>query len=147
MAEGLLRHAIRGKAGPMSALTVCSAGIFAQEGSPASENAFRAMWAVGIDIGRHRSRQVTRPLVENALAIFAMGRRHVEDLRRMFPALRAPLHLLREFAPKAAGFTPDLPDPYGRGFREYQDCRDNIVETIPSLLDYLEPLLANPPTK
>lgn len=143
MAEGLLRHAFKAQSEPLCSIPVCSAGTDAYEGDRASAPGVLAMQIAGIDISAHRSQPVTEELLENGLAIFAMTRRHIEDLQYFFPQVTAPIHLMREFVtPRPEGKALEVADPYGQGLREYKECRDNMVEAIPGILNFLRELLS-----
>jgi protein-tyrosine-phosphatase len=141
MAEGLLRHALKGQPEPLRSLPVCSAGTDAFPGDEASRSSVLAMQAAGMDIHAHRSQSVTEELLQNSLVVFAMTTRHVEDLRYFFPKNTAPIHLMREFiTPRPESL--EVADPYGLGLDEYKDCRDNMVEAIPGILKFLNELLS-----
>ena len=45
--------------------------------------------------------------------------------------------LMREFAPGGAG---EIPDPYGCGLAQYEECRDAMIEAIPGILRFLREL-------
>jgi len=61
------------------ALTVSSAG-FLFEGNPASDTATKVMRERGLDLAPHRSRIVTRQLLDDADLVLTMERRHARDL-------------------------------------------------------------------
>ncbi|MDR1497547.1 MAG: low molecular weight protein arginine phosphatase [Puniceicoccales bacterium] len=138
MAEGLIRHALKTETGPLRTLAVRSVGIAAFAGSPASDNAVRALKKVSIDISAHRSCPATPEIIETSLAVFAMTTSHLLVLRRRFPRLPADTFLMREFYAAALPNAPlEIPDPYGFDLAEYESCRDSMVEAIPSLLAFL----------
>jgi protein-tyrosine phosphatase len=31
----------------------------------------------------------------------------------------------------------DIPDPFGGPYREYEECRDSMVEAIPAMVEFL----------
>ena len=81
MAEGLFRHVIRGRKG----FDVLSAGVGAVDGMPPSENAVRAMRALGIDISHQRSHALSPDLVAKADYIFGMTHSHVDAITLLYP--------------------------------------------------------------
>src|SRR3954451_958492 len=81
MAEGLFRHAVRGRGD----YRVLSAGVGAVDGQPDSDHAVRALKELGIDIGKHRSRHLTGELVQQADYIFGMTHSHVDAVTLLYP--------------------------------------------------------------
>src|SRR5665213_2540285 len=81
MAEGLFRHATRGRTDSR----VLSAGVGALEGQAPSSHAVRALNELGIDISPQRSRMLTSELVEEADYIFGMTHSHVDQVNLLFP--------------------------------------------------------------
>ncbi len=132
MAEALFRLAL-----PKNATwRAASAGLAACEGARASENAIAALDEAGVDLGAHRSRQVTPERVQSAAAIVAMTGAHVQQLLAHFPAARDKLFLLRDFDPASPPHS-DLSDPFCGSLDEYRRCRDLIRQAIPSLVRFL----------
>ena len=82
MAEYILRHRLGGKSG----VTVESAGVIAPQGMPASAEAADVLEEWRIDISQHRSRMLTRELVEAATLILVMTEQHRKDVLSAFPA-------------------------------------------------------------
>lgn len=135
MAEALFRHALQAENTPLREFSVFSAGLAAAAGQPASANALRALKNVGIDLSSHRSQPVTADLVAEASAVFAMTSQHLRALQQHFPRRSSTINLMRDFLPE--NISREIPDPYGMGLAEYEACRDNMVEAIPSLLAFL----------
>lgn len=142
MAEALLQHALRGQEEPLRSLKVISAGVAARFGEPVSENSVYALKKVGIDIAGHIAQPLTQKLVEEALAIFCMTESHRAMIELAYDPTPKNLFLFREFMPKPAD--PEIPDPFGGPLRLYEACRDEMVEAVPSLLEYLKSLTAQP---
>jgi len=46
-----------------------------------------------------------------------------------------PVFLMREFV---EGGAKELPDPFGQDLEVYRECREHMVEAIPSLVDWVE---------
>ncbi len=142
MAEGLLQHALKAEAEPLRSLHVLSAGVAAYPGAPISPNSVTALKKVGINLADHKARYLTDELVHDALAIFCMTDSHRRTILETFEPAPAHLHLFREFLPADAD--RQIPDPVGGPIAEYEACRDEMVEAIPSLLAYLKTLVAKP---
>ena len=50
------------------------------------------------------------------------------------------LYLMRELIPHVE--EEEIPDPYGMALHNYENCRDSMVESIPSLVSFVKTLLA-----
>lgn len=134
MAEGLFRHAIKGR----SDYQVVSAGLGAMDGQPPSAHAVRALAELGLDISQLRSRMLTRQLVEQADYIFGMTQGHVDAICMLYPQASEKTFVLREFEENLAPYEKDISDPIGCNYDVYVNCRDQIVSGIASLLKFVE---------
>ena len=77
MAEGLFR-AMNGQV--RTGLQAQSAGLFAHEGLPASENAILAASEYGADLTVHHARQLDEQIVREALYLVCMTAAHYDRL-------------------------------------------------------------------
>src|ERR1700683_2553145 len=134
MAEGLFRHATRGR----TDFRVLSAGVGAMEGQPPSLHAVRALKELGIDISPLRSRMLTLELVEQADYIFGMTHSHVDSINLLFPQAAEKTFLLREFDETLDEFEKDISDPIGGSYETYAYCRDQIEQGIFAMLNFIE---------
>lgn len=140
MAEGLLKHALAGQPEPLKSLRVVSAGVAARTGEPISENSVTALKKTGIDISGRHSRALTQELLDGALAVFGMTESHRAIIRMRARPAPAELHLFREFLPQSA--EKEIGDPYGGPLKIYEACRDEMVEAVPSIIEFLKKLTA-----
>ncbi|RKX32902.1 MAG: low molecular weight protein arginine phosphatase [Verrucomicrobia bacterium] len=138
MAEQLFRHALNAEDEPYRAIRVASAGVSAADGQPASANSLRALQPVGLSLANHRSRHLTQTMLDDALAIFCMTETHLDLIHLQFNRVPERLHLMREFIPGTDEI--EIPDPFGGNLRQYESCRDSMVEAIPSLVSYVRSL-------
>lgn len=145
MGQGLLAHALAGQPEPLKSLKVVSAGVAARQGELPSENSVFALKRVGIDIAGHRSTALTQQLLDSALAVFVMTESHKAIIELQAAPVPKNLHLFRDFLPKSAH--REISDPYGSSLKVYETCRDEMVEAIPSLVEYLKTLVAKPAGK
>src|SRR6185436_8046627 len=134
MAEGLFRHAVRGR----REYRVLSAGVGAIDGQPPSPHATRALKELGVDISRQRSRMLTADLVRQADYIFGMTHGHVDAITLLYPQAAEKTFLLREFDETLDIFEKDISDPIGGSYEVYLACRDQIEQGIVSLLNFIE---------
>ncbi len=93
---------------------ISSAGVMNMAGSPASAEAIAACAAKGIDIKAHKSKTLTRQLVEESDFIFAMARMHCEQVTALCPEAADKCVLL-------AG-NKEIPDPIGQSQQVFNDC-------------------------
>ncbi len=140
MAEALLQHALAAQPEPLKSLQVVSAGVAARPGDKVSENSVQALKKVGLNIADHTSQALTRELLDQALAVFCMTESHRAMIQLTFDPVPRNVYLFREFMPRAAD--KEIPDPYGGPLPHYEACRDEMVEAIPSLMEFLKTLPA-----
>lgn len=136
MAAGLLQHFLAGQTGPLKSLRVISAGIAARQDDPISDNAAVAMRKVGIDLSEHASQPVTQRLLDEALVVLCMTESHRAMIQLQFDPVPRHLYLFRQFLPRPVD--PEVDDPYGGPLSVYETCRDNLVEAVPSIVNFLK---------
>lgn len=107
-------------------VTVDSAGVWAQDGRPASGPTLRIMAERGFDLSPHRSRQVTQQHVAEAELVLGATPHHVEALQQAFPAAREKIYLLAEMSGDSHG----VEDPYGRSDAVYQMVADELERLV-----------------
>jgi len=101
---------------------VSSAGVMNMAGSPASTEAVAACAAKGIDIKAHKSKTLTRQLVEESDFIFAMTRMHCERAAAIEPGAADKCILL--------GGDREVPDPIGQPQEFFKDCAGLIEKAV-----------------
>jgi len=135
MAEALLRATLAKRGQGLEKLKVASFGLAAQDGQQPSANSVKAMQRIGLDVSGHRSRLLTQADVDRSIVIFGMTESHLAALHSRFDVLPEFVLLLRDVLPTD---TPrDIPDPFGGGYRDYEECRDSMVEAIPAMVEFL----------
>ena len=136
MAAGLLRHALAAQREPLKSLKVISSGVSARAGAPATDHSVTSLKKVGIDLSSHVSRPLTQELLDGALAVFCMTESHREMIRLMAdPTVPEKPLLFREFMTTGS---KEVADPYGCALPYYEACRDELVEAVPSLVEFLK---------
>ena len=108
-----------------AAAEVCSAGLMAMPGSPASAHAVAAMEARQLALRQHQAQIVTKDLLEAADLVLAMTPGHKVALMRNFPGL-GHIHTLGEYA----GCGTVVDDPFGGDFDVYQRCAEGIFALL-----------------
>ncbi len=108
---------------------ICSAGVMDVLGSPASPEAIAACAAKGIDIKAHKSRVLSRQLVEECDFIFAMGQMHCERIIALSAEAVNKCVLLAE--------NKEIPDPIGQPQAVYNKCAELIEEAVKKIIGEL----------
>jgi RpiB/LacA/LacB family sugar-phosphate isomerase len=134
MAEGLFRHAVKGRGD----FRVLSAGLGALDGQPPTHHSVQAMKEIGIDISHQRSRVLTTEMVRSADYIFGMTHSHVDTVALLYPPMAEKTFLLREFDDSLESYEKDISDPIGSPYSVYVACRDQIEQGIATLLKFME---------
>ena len=135
MAEALLRATLAKRGQGLEKLKVASFGLAAQDGQPPSANSVKAMQRIGLDVSGHRSRLLTQADVDRSVVIFGMTESHLAALHSRFDVLPDFVLLLRDVLP--TDVPRDIPDPFGGGYRDYEECRDSMVEAMPAMVEFL----------
>jgi len=131
----LLRATLAKRGQGLEKLKVASFGLAAQEGQPPSANSVKAMQRIGLDVSGHQSRLLTQADVDRSIVIFGMTESHLAALHSRFDVLPEFVLLLRDVLP--TDVPRDIPDPFGGGYRDYEECRDSMVEAIPAMVEFL----------
>ena len=136
MAEALLRDAFD-KVPLLRGVTVFSAGVAAVDGMAISRHSQTALEQIGLGLPKHRSRQLTREMVGDALAIYCMTESHRWAIEEHFGGA-GKVFLFREFLQRG---DVEVADPYGGSLSDYEICRDELVEAVPSIVAHVCGLL------
>ena len=134
MAEGLFRHAVRGR----GEFRIVSAGIGAVDGQPPTPHSVQAMKEIGLDISAQRSRALTTEMVRSADLILGMTHSHTDTVMLLYPSAAEKTFLLREFDETLEPYEKDISDPIGSPYQIYVECRDQIEQGIVTLLKFME---------
>ena len=132
MAEYLCRHFLAGD--PL--WQVSSAGVFALPGAPASLEAVDALREMSVDLSPHRSRSLSRELIDSATMIVVMTQAHADEIKLRFPDVQDRVHTLKAFDKNAT--ERDIQDPIGGSLETYRLTRDEIESALLGLLAYLK---------
>ena len=103
-------------------LKVLSAGAFAGEGFGATPAAVEAARELGADISRHRSRILTKELINEADVIFCMTDSHVAQARDIAPDQSRKIRRLDS--------RRNLPDPVGGDAEVYRESARRIQNAL-----------------
>ena len=143
MAAALLQHALAAQPEPLRSLKVISAGVAARSGEAVSENSVLALKKVGIDISQHRSQPLTQKMLDESLAVLCMTDSHCAMIQVQADPPPKNVLLFRQFVPGDGD--KEIGDPYGGPLRIYEAARDEMVESIPALIEHLKTLIEPKP--
>ncbi|MFC1640190.1 low molecular weight protein arginine phosphatase [Gemmatimonadota bacterium] len=113
---------------------VSSAGTGAWDGRAPSDGAMLVALEHGLDISEHRSRHLSRDLVEQADIIFTMARNHSGRAEKLGGDGR--VFLLGEYAGKKRS-KAEVADPYGEELHVYRDTFAQLQSLIHVAADRL----------
>jgi protein-tyrosine-phosphatase len=133
LAEAIARAAAHERG--IEALTFGSAGTSAWDGSAASDGAILVGIERQLELNLHRSRALTRELVDAADLVLCMGDHHVE--RALVLGGEGKTFLLTDYAERRITGR-SVPDPFGGGLDEYRTTADDLERLVGHVLDRLQ---------
>jgi len=107
-----------------------SAGIFAHDGEPASNEAIIAMKKYDIDLLGHHAQSINTELIEKSDLILTMTAAHKMVLES---AAGGKVFTLCEYA----GLDDDIEDPYGGDVKEYEECAEKLFKALEKVAEKL----------
>lgn len=134
MAEAIARKIAIEKGLPD--VEVQSAGTSAWDGAPASDGALLVAMERNMDLGGHRSQQLTRALVSQADLILVMGPHHLERVQALGGDEKA--YMLTAY-PARGNTSHSVSDPVGSGLDVYRATADELEVEIRRVFDRLAP--------
>ena len=109
-----------------------SAGTSAWDGAPASDGALLVGIERHLDVNAHRSRQLTREIVDQSDLILAMGPHHVERIEAM--GGEGKTHLITDYAERSDEGRA-IVDPFGGGLDIYRSTVDELERIVRLVFD------------
>lgn len=109
-----------------------SVGTSAWNDAPASDGAMLVAMERGIDLSAHRSRVLSRELVEGADLVLAMSPHHHERASALGGAGKT--HLLTDFSARSADGRA-VTDPFGGDLDAYRQTFDELTEQLTRVFD------------
>ena len=103
---------------------VSSAGVAAQDGQSASEEAITVMAEMGLGISRHISRRLTSEMLDAANLVLTMTESHKRNIQSIAPD--AVVYTLGEYA----GVRNDISDPFGGDRAVYRAIANQLKALI-----------------
>ena len=106
-------------------LTAVSAGLYTENGLPASANAITAAGELGADISAHKSQQLTAEMAESAKYLVCMTGAHYDRLCELFPACADKIFTL---------LPEDISDPFGGDLATYRRSAAEIDKGVQAII-------------
>jgi protein-tyrosine phosphatase len=135
MAEYLMRRAVA-EMGVEKQIRIASAGLHTNPRREAHPWAQEASADLGISLADHRSKPLTREMVEQADCILAMDFQNKAELLTLYPESRGKIYMMSAYAEGARQYR-EIPDPYTGNLeitraccRELQTCVRNLMKSI-----------------
>jgi protein-tyrosine-phosphatase len=132
MAEGIARKVAIERG--ITDLEISSAGTAAWEGAAASDGALLVALERETDLSQHKSRLLTREVVEQSDLILAMSPHHLERAEAL--GGRGRVELLTEYASRGSS-DHAINDPFGGDLAIYRETYDELEREIRRVLDRL----------
>ncbi len=101
-----------------------SAGTWAMDGQRVSTNSQLVLQQRGLDASGHRSRSVTRQMIEQFNLILVMEPGHKEALQFEFPQAAGKIFLFSEMI----GMQFAVVDPYGKSLMDYEQTASELEQ-------------------
>ena len=135
MAAGFLREMLKEK----KEIRIDSCGTIFSSFSGPTPQAIKIMKEYGIDILSHKTKFLSKDLIDEADLILVMERKHRERVQELNPEAKNKTFLLKEFAPDKENL--EIRDPIGLSDEVYREIAKEIKEALeralPKILEYL----------
>ena len=125
-------------------ISVESAGIYAAVGRAPTDVIKEVCRENDLDVSHHRSRQLTKTMLERAAFVFCLAENHREAIHGAYPEFRSKVVLLKEFGQTQPTKDLSVHDPIGMPKKEYVDCFKEIHHQIARIFPLLEQRLRKP---
>lgn len=135
MAAGMLESLLPSKISKV--VKIVSAGVNSDFGAPASKNAIEVSKMRGIDLSEHKSRRLTRELVQSADLILVMQKMHMDEVRRLCPGRAEHTLLLAELDQDPGAEEKEIADPCGGSVEVYEQCFGQIETSLKKGMGFL----------
>ena len=111
-------------------VNIKSAGIFAQEGAPATPEAVEAVKKYDIDISSHKAQPITQELIDKSDLILTMTEAHKMLLQGLAKDKTCTICEL-------ADIDSEIEDPFGGDLADYKKTADDLYIALSQIADKL----------
>ena len=137
MSEGILKKLFR-EHRLQKRVTIESAGIDAIPGKNTNDFTKEVCKEHGIDVSQHRSRQLTKSMLEEATLVICLAVNHHEVIHRAYPEFRMKVVLLKELGRSQPPKNFSVADPIGAPKKQYAACFKEIEGELKRIFPFLE---------
>lgn len=129
MAEGMFKKILKDKG--IKNVEVCSAGIYAETGAYATDEAIEAAKELyDVDILKHRATNIRDSKIEDMDAILCATYMHKLTITSIYPQLTDKVFTMKEYAYGKDTADKDIKDPWGYSLQVYRNCAKEIYEVL-----------------
>ena len=136
LAKVILQAAIQ-KTRYRAIVDVDSAGTLRLLAQPAHHFALQVAQENKLDLSRHRSKPVTKNLLEETELVICMASDHQNYLRKHFPEEKEKIVLLKQWRREARLSNPSVADPMGHNLPVYHQAFREISTEIKRILPFI----------
>jgi protein-tyrosine-phosphatase len=131
LAEMLTRDEIEAR--NLENISVASAGLFAQPGSPPDPEMIKYLKEIGISVNEHLSRKIEKEDVDWADHILVMEKMHADLIRETWPEAGEKVEPLGAYISRPE-MVDDIIDPYNRTSFHYRLVQSQITLALKAFL-------------
>ena len=131
LAEMLTRDEIEAR--NLENISVASAGLFAQPGSPPDPEMIKYLEEMGISVNEHLSRKIEKEDVDWADHILVMEKMHADLIRETWPEAGEKVEPLGAYISRPE-MVDDIIDPYNRTSFHYRLVQSQITLALKAFL-------------
>ena len=137
MAEGMLKKELPDRFAGRVAIS--SAGTHALHGNMAQPFAIEVMRGLGVDISRHRARQLSGAQVRSSDLVLVMEKFHLRLVRVRSMLSPVKVRMLTAYEDNPEPY--DVPDPMGKGIAAYEASAAIINNCVKGVYAYLDTVI------
>jgi protein-tyrosine-phosphatase len=128
LAEAYLKKLLKEEG--LSKVEVKSAGLYAQNGLKAVNEAIELAKEEGLDISSHLSQPLTPELLEKSKIILVMEKFHKNFIENIYPEAAGKIYLLGNFMQSKKKEDIDIKDPFGADIGTCKRVWDQIKNSV-----------------
>ena len=103
-------------------------------GDESTYNAIEVMKEYGVDLKKHRAKNIRSSNIEEMDLIICMTTSHKNAVIDMYPELKEKVYTFKEYTGYKLEESPDIRDPWGYDLETYRFCAAEIYECTKRLL-------------
>lgn len=112
---------------------ISSCGTYANTGESSTINAIESMKKYGVDLNKHRAKNIDDIDIENYDLILCLTLSHKNAVLGLYPSLKGRVYTLKEYIHPNEKYK-NIDDPWGFNLNVYNECANEIVNSLDELL-------------